>query len=124
MASTAVSTTPDLYVTSPATDRQDKAATLPRSTKLTKKSQQPVSNSNVTQEMTEKPTTPPEDHSSKLNGKLATLPSLLADKVKSAQSKQIESGELMNLTFLSEEERSTILKVIQADLKLRRSTLG
>ncbi len=56
--------------------------------------------------------------------KVAAVPGLLADKVKSAQAKQIEAGELINLTFLEDHERSAIQKVIQADLKLRRNILG
>ncbi len=57
-------------------------------------------------------------------GKVAAVPGLLADRVKSTQAKQIEAGELINLTFLEDYERIAIQKVIQADLKLRRHILG
>ncbi len=56
--------------------------------------------------------------------KVAALPSLLAERVKTSQSKQIENGELIDLTFLNEEEITVIQKVVQADLRLRRNILG
>ena len=57
-------------------------------------------------------------------GKVAALPSRLADRVKATQSEQLEAGELMNLAFLEDHEKMAIQRVIQADLRLRKTILG
>ena len=51
-------------------------------------------------------------------------PSQLVEAAQPSQHDQPKTEELLNLAFLTQQEKNLIHKVIQADLKLRRNILG